>query len=111
MKAKTDFQPFKIGRVFNKLPGAPTNSKRIYKEVIIKYPSRLEAMAIDPSKIAKNNNLKYTPGQIDFTIKIFKTITVKVIDLKNTTEVSSDTKRPSLVKHAVGIMRSAIGFQ
>lgn len=110
MKAKTDFQPFKIGCIFNTLPGAPTNSKRIYKKVIIKYPSRLEAMAIDPSKIAKNNNLKYTPGQIDFTVKIFKTITVKVIDRKNITEVSSKTKRPSLVKHSVGIMRSAIGF-
>lgn len=111
MKVKIDFKPFKVGKVFNILPGTPLNTKIVYKEVIIKYPSRLEAMAIDPSKIAKNNNLRYTPGQIDFTVKLFKTVTVKITDNKNDVEVSPTSKRPSLIKHAAGIMRYALGFE
>lgn len=110
-KNKTDFKPFKVGTVFNKLEHSPKNIKRQYSQVVIKYPSRLEAMAIDPSKIAKNNNLKYTPGQIDFTVKLFKTVTVKVIKGESNLEISETSKRPTLIKHAIALMRQAIGFK
>ena len=53
---KTDFEAFPIGHVHNPLSRevatvAPADV------VTIEYPSRLEAMALDPSKIADNNNL------------------------------------------------------
>ena len=106
---KKDFVPFKIGSVFNKISHKPKNVTRKYSHAIIKYPSRLEAMAIDPSKIAINNNLKYTPGQIDFTVKIFKIVSVEVEGEKNSLVISKKSKRPTLIKHAVALMRDALG--
>ncbi|MEK7095518.1 MAG: hypothetical protein AAB917_02555 [Patescibacteria group bacterium] len=108
---KTDFKPFLVGTVFNPMN---VDRKKIrkepYCEVVINYPSRVEAMAIDPSKIAANDNLRYTPGQIDFTVGLFKKVTVKVIDGSGVV-VSDGTKRPTLVRHAVELMRAAIGFE
>lgn len=108
---KTDFKPFKIGTIFNKFSRKIVPIKRKYSRVVIKYPSRLEAMAIDPSKIAVNNNLQYTPGQIDFTVKIFKTVTVEILKEENIIKISNRSKRHTLIKHAVALMKSAIGFK
>lgn len=105
---KKDFKPFEVGAVFNPLQKPlKTEAKHLYKEIIIDYPSRLEAMAIDPSKIAENNNLVYTPGQIDFTVKLFKRITVKVRD-DNQVIISESSKRKPLIKHSAEIMRKAL---
>lgn len=108
---KQDFEPFKVGTVFNTLKNHPRGAKRVHTRVVIKYPSRLEAMAIDPSKIAENNNLRYTPGQIDFTVKLFKTVTVKIINKTDSVKISNSAKRPTLIKHAFLLMKEAIGFK
>lgn len=107
-ESKQDFKPFVVGSVFNPLQGSLNSESKIrYKEVVLDYPSRLEAMAIDPSKIAENNNLVYTPGQIDFTVKLFKRITVKVRD-DNQIVVSESSKRKTLIRHSAEIMRKAL---
>lgn len=107
---KNDFIPFKVGTVFNKLHNPPNLVKRKYSKVILKFPCRLEAMAIDPSKIATNNNLKYTPGQIDFCVKMFKTITVEITTDHKKVVISKKSKRPTLIKHSAEIMRKALKF-
>lgn len=89
----------------------PSKITKRFSKVIIKYPSRLEAMAIDPSKIVSNNNLRYTPGQIDFCVNICKTITIEKIKSDNTLELSINCNRPSLVKHSAEIMRKALKFK
>ncbi len=108
--SKTNFTPFDVGTVFNNLEQKDLKIKREKDKIIIKYPSRLEAMAIDPSKIAENNNLRYTPGQIDFCVKIFKTIKVNITDKKGSTEISPTSKRSTLIRHSAEIMRKALGF-
>src|SRR5258708_307254 len=67
---KTDFEPYKVGRVFNPFQGHISKLNEKLKKIKIKYPSRLDSMAIDPSKIATNDNLKYTPGQVDFKLSL-----------------------------------------
>lgn len=109
-KTKTDFNPFKVGTVFNNLKSTPKNLSNKYSKVIIKYPSRLEAMAIDPSKIAQNNNLKYTPGQVNFCVKIFKTISIEKTRTARNIIISQKSKRSPLIRHAAEIMKKALGF-
>lgn len=109
-KRKTDFKPFKVGTVFNQLILKRNNSSPKGNEITIKYPSRLEAMALDPSKIADNNNLKYSAGQINFTVGIYKTVTARIIS-ESDDIISNDTKRTPLVKHSIELMRKAIGFK
>lgn len=109
MSNKSDFKPFKVGTIFNKLELNVIKPNATFNEVKIKYPSRLEAMALDPSKIADNNNLKYSAGQIDFTVAIYKFVKVKIIN-SSEDEISERTKRKSLVKHSIELIRNAIGF-
>lgn len=110
---KTDFLPFEVGTVLNPLPGhaLPSEIKPKYKSVIINYPFRLEAMAIDPSKIAINKNLVYTPGQVDISIDLYRKISISITSPTGSkVRVSASTSRPSLVKHAVLIMNQALGI-
>lgn len=105
------FKKFEIGTVFNKLDiQLPNKIQPKYSDVTIKYPSRLEAMAIDPSKISQNENSKYTAGQIVFPIKLFKKVNIK-IRFDSEIYISSRTPRPALVKHAVEIMRKALNTE
>lgn len=107
---KTDFKPFKVGTIFNKLKLDLNSNEPKFREISIKYPARLEAMALDPSKIADNNNLKYSAGQIDFTVAIYKFVNAKIIEEKQDV-ISDRTNRKSLVKHSIELMRDAIGFK
>lgn len=108
MNLKTDFTPFTVGTVFNHLT---TKNKRTpaYQSITIKYPSRLNAMALDPSKIATNDNLRYSPGEIIFKVNIFKEVTVKLTESKEII-ISPDSKRPSLIKHSALLMRDALVY-
>lgn len=108
--SKTDFTNFPVGTVFNK---AKITSKitRKYSSVKIAYPSRLEAMALDPSKIADNNDLVYEAGQIDFCVSMYKNISVSINKDSNDIIVSARTPRKSLVRHAALIMQNALGLE
>lgn len=106
MNIKDDFTPFVVGAIFNpfvvKDPGIPS-----CQSVTIKYPSRLNAMALDPSKIAMNDNLRYSPGEIIFKVGLFKEVTVELIESEDII-ISPDSKRPSLIKHSALLMKKAL---
>lgn len=108
MNFKNDFTPFTVGTVFN-----PINIKKkatpVYKSVTIKYPSRLNAMALDPSKIATNDNLRYSPGEIIFKVNLFKEVTVKLTPSKDII-ISLDSKRHSLIRHSALLMKDALAY-
>ena len=78
MKKKVDFLPFKVGTVFNPINLENIKLRPKFKSVEIKYPSRLNAMALDPSKITSNENLKYSPGEIIIKIQINKRVKVSI---------------------------------
>ena len=105
---KTDFEPYPIGTVFNPLKLGKSISP-VFTSVEIKFPSRLNAMAIDPGKITSNKNMVYTPGEVVFSIKLYANIKVKTTSQKGQIKVSSGSKRRNLIKHAVLLMREALG--
>jgi predicted sugar kinase len=111
MKPKTDFKPFVVGTVFNPVKGGPYRADLKYEKVIIKYPSRLDIMAIDPSKIASNENLIYTPGEVVLKVDIYKTVLVKIRNDTDKIIISPSSKRPSLIRHAALIMKKALNFK
>jgi len=112
MLKKTDFKPYKVGTVFNPLKIKKSRRKPVCREIKIRFPSRLNAMAIDPSKIAVNKNLIYTPGEIVFSVSIYKKVRVKIIKNKaGVIKISSNSKRKSLIRHAAILMKKVIGFK
>lgn len=111
MKQKTDFEPFKVGTVFNRIKGGPYKAILKREAIKISYPSRLNLMAIDPSKIAVNQNLVYTPGEVILKVKIYKTISVKANRKSSDITISSSLKRKSLILHSVLLMKEALGFK
>ncbi len=110
MKPKTDFEPFKVGTVFNPIKGGPYKVKPKLKEVKIRFPSRLNLMAIDPSKIATNQNLVYTPGEIILKVKIYKWVLAKISNSQKSIIISPTSKRQSLILHSAFLMKKALGF-
>lgn len=107
---KTDFKPFPVGTVFNHLKQVVLPVKATCKILEIKYPSRLNAMAIDPSKITSNKNLVYTPGEVVFAVKIYKTIKLQLLPGNNSLEIDPGAKRKPLIKHAYLLMKAALKF-
>lgn len=111
MKQKFDFKPYKVGTVFNRVKEEPYKALPRYKSVTIKYPCRLNLMAIDPSKISSNNNMVYTPGEIILTVKIYKEFTITLNKNNRKIVIDRSLKRKSLIKHAALLMKKAIGFK
>lgn len=79
--------------------------------VTIHYPRRLNLMAFDPSKIASNKNMVYTPGEFILKVKIFKKVNVKVNQETNKISASASSKRKSLIIHSSLLMKKALRFK
>lgn len=101
------FKKFIPGTVFNPLKGKYLVSKE-YQLVKLKFPSRLNAMAIDPSKITSNENMIFTPGEVVFSVKIYRNIVIRIEGKRNQISISNDSKRKSLIIHAVKLMQKAL---
>jgi len=106
--SKKDFKVFKVGAVFNSLSKKSLCVKPVFKRVELLYPSRLNAMALDPSKIAKNKNLCYSPGEIIFKVKIYKKVVIEIIPENKSVIISERSKRKSLITHAVLLMKKGL---
>ena len=65
---KNDFEPFAVGTIFNPLSVSPTISTAPCKRVVIKYPSRLEAMALDPPIIITAANISFFISRSPFKL-------------------------------------------
>jgi len=102
---KKDFTKFKVGTVFNNC--AVSKIPKAGKRVTINYPSRLEAMALDPGQIVNNNNLVYRAGQIDVCVSLFKRISI-VRNHSGEIVITDRTPRHALVRHAAELMRAAL---
>jgi predicted sugar kinase len=81
-----------------------------YSAVTIKFPSRLNAMAIDPSRIAVVADGCYNAGEVVFAVGLCKRVSVNRDPEAGIMVVSPDSKRPVLIDHAVRLMRDALGF-
>jgi predicted sugar kinase len=98
--------PFNIGTVIN--PGhrvivdAP-----VFRKVRLLYPSRINAMAIDPAKVAINCHSCFTPGEVFFAVDIPLEVEMSIRD---DNEICIEHSRKSLILHAVRLMTWATGF-
>ena len=110
MTKKNDFKPFKVGTIFNPLGKKFSKLSPSFRSIEIMFPSRLNAMALDPSKITSNCNLIYSPGEIIFKVKLYKKVLVKIYDQAGGIEVSKRTERIPLVLHSALLMKNALGF-
>lgn len=103
------FSKVETGTVFNPAPLIQKPIKPTCKSVVIKFPSRLNAMALDASKIAENNNMKFSAGEIAFCVDIFHEVSVEFTTSAAELDVDEKFERRSLVVHSAKIMRSALG--
>lgn len=108
----TTFAPIPVGTVMNSGVNL-TNKPTLISTgmVTIHYPARLEAMALDPSKVAERKDRIYDAGQIDLTVSIYKHVTVQVIPGEDEIIISDSTPRQALVRHAAEVMKQTIGFK
>lgn len=104
------FRKFKAGTVFNNPSKSFGVARPRCRSVEIRFPSRLNAMAIDPSKIAINQNMVFTPGEIVFSVKLYRSVEILVVEKDSGVLISETSKRKSLIKHAALIMQKALGI-
>lgn len=100
---------FPVGTVKNQCTQVLEATPRaLYSEIELKYPLRLNAMAVDPSKIDVDSRGVYSPGEIIFSVALFKSIKVTT---REDGEVVVDKMSPrrSLARHAGLLMQSALG--
>lgn len=99
---------FSAGTVFVDFKKTIKNNSQKYNKIVIKYPSRLEAISLDPSKIAESSRDNiYTAGQIDFCVGVFKIISIST-NKTGKINISQNTNRKSLVLHSALLMKRAL---
>jgi len=98
---------FKVGKIINPLKNKVVGLRiPKYREVSLLYPARLNAMALDPSKIALSDDGIYSPGEIVFPISIYKKITATLRGDQQII-IKTNTNREQLVRHATLLMFDA----
>ncbi|WP_280275936.1 hypothetical protein [Nocardia wallacei] len=111
MRADTGARPltrFPPGTVSNPL-GFAVDTAPPAGRISLEYPLRINAMAIDPALVAPTDDHRYSAGEV--VLSISETRTVEVIRTGRPRELSigPDSDRPPVIRHAVGIMRAALG--
>lgn len=98
---------FKVGTVINSLIDPIEGVEIKFYSLTVKCPYRLNAMALDPSLIAFNDEHIYSPGEIIFPIQLFRTVQVSCID-GNEIVVNQECQRKQLVVHSAELIRKAL---
>ncbi|MDO8610576.1 MAG: hypothetical protein Q7R95_08575 [bacterium] len=101
---------FKVGKVVNNLTQIYRAPSLLNKSINIKFPSRLNAMAIDPSKILPNKNGIYDAGEVVFSIGLYKIIHIES-QPGGHIKISDRSQRKSLILHAALLMKKALSLK
>jgi predicted sugar kinase len=104
------FEPFAPGTVHHPL-AAPLGPVRPMTEVRLRYPTRLNAMALQPGAIADDNNLIYDAGEVVFSVARFHHVHLRRLEPGSGLVLDPAIRRPDLVAHAARIMYAAIGAE
>jgi predicted sugar kinase len=102
------FAPFAPGTVHHPLT-APLGPVVPRAEVRLRYPTRLNAMALQPGAIAGDNNLIYDAGEVVFSVARFHHVHLRRLDPGSGLVLDPAVGRPDLVSHAARIMCTALG--
>lgn len=105
------FPKYRYDYIFNSYNGKELKKSKLLRNgLIIKYPCRLDAMAINPAAVCYNDSMVFTPGEVVISTKKYIIVTIKKIDSKNELIISKKTKRKVLVKHAFYLMKCVLKF-
>jgi predicted sugar kinase len=102
------FAPFTPGTVHHPLTaclGAVEPADR----TAIRYPTRLNAMALHPGAIAGDRNLIYDAGELVVSVARFHHVQVRRRPSGSGLSIDAATARPDLAEHAARIMCAALG--
>ncbi|MEV5936889.1 hypothetical protein ACIQCD_05050 [Streptomyces sp. NPDC093250] len=109
--APVGFEPFVPGTVHHPLatPSGPVPAPA--DEVRVRYPTRLNAMALQPAAIAADNNLIYDAGEVVLSVARFHHVHVRRLPPGTGLLLDPEVRRPELVEHAARIMCAALGVE
>lgn len=104
------FPTFKAGHIFNTYPDIIDKNVQLkYNRLVLEYPSRIDAMAINPAAVCYNDDLVFTPGEIVISVDRKIKVKIEVIDENGgELQVSNRTQRKVLVKHAYKIITKTL---
>lgn len=104
-----NFSIFEVGNVYNEYK-VDEDVLPIYRSVTIEYPTRLNAMAIDPSGIVENKNMHYSPGEVIFSIDMNIVVRITLNPGEENIYIGENCNRVSVVNHTCEIMRKALKY-
>lgn len=84
------------------LQGSPTP---VTDQLTLKYPTRLNAMALDPAKVTERTGHLYTPGEICFVCNLYQHVTLRLQAGGNEIQAEDRNGRHVLVRHAAALMQ------
>ncbi len=104
---------FNAGRVFNPVRGEKGKAILKHNKVKIIVPARLNTMCFDLKTLAKpKKKFIYNAGELAFSVDVNTYAKFKVIgDGSDSINISENTKRKSIVKHAALIMKKALNIR
>ncbi|NUK13974.1 monodechloroaminopyrrolnitrin synthase PrnB family protein [Streptomyces lunaelactis] len=105
----TDFPPFPLGAPRSRLDLTPTKPpKPVTGHVRLAYPSRINAMALDSSKIVPSQG-SYLAGELLFACDLMRHVDVEIVGDGPAVQTAPDCDHPVLARHAALLMRTALG--
>lgn len=102
------FAPVRVGSVRGAVPSVPPVAG-VEGRVRLRYPNRLNAMALDPSKVLPGAG-SYPAGELVFVTDLFTSVEIQGTASGDGVEITADSARPVLGRHAALLMRQVLGL-
>ncbi|MEU4308765.1 hypothetical protein EF913_19035 [Streptomyces sp. WAC04189] len=103
------FEPFAPGTVHHPLAAPLRPVRAVADEVRVRYPTRLNAMALQPGAIAGDHHLIYDAGEVVLSVARYHHVRVRRREPGAGLLLDPGVRRPELVEHAARIMCAALG--
>lgn len=107
----SDFPPFPLGVPRSPLAPGPRGGRPpqpVTDRVCLDYPSRINAMALDSSKIVPSQGA-YLAGELLFACDLMRRVEVEIAGDGPAVQTTPDCDHPVLARHAALLMRTAFG--
>ncbi|PZG82906.1 hypothetical protein C1I97_34950 [Streptomyces sp. NTH33] len=107
----TDFPPFPVGTPRSALTHQLTSPPEpVARRIRLTYPSRINAMALDSSKIVPSQ-AAYLAGELLITCDLMREAEVEIVPDGLAVQTAPDCAHPVLARHAALLMRDALGIR
>jgi predicted sugar kinase len=104
-----DFPPFSVGALRSPLRATPIRTHPPATRVTVRYPTRLNAMALDSSKIVPGEG-GYPAGELLFVCALWRTVEVAVEGSGRAVHVEAGSSHPVVAHHSATVTSTALGI-